>query len=64
MNTATISQAQTKGLRHQFAELLATIRGFAIELYTAHGGWFAHDVAHPASGAFARKAVQRNIVSK
>ncbi|RYF05570.1 MAG: hypothetical protein EOO78_00740 [Oxalobacteraceae bacterium] len=64
MNTATISQAQSKGLRHQFAELLATIRGFAIELYTAHGGWFAHDVAHPASGAFARKAVQRNIVSK
>jgi hypothetical protein len=64
MNTATISQAQSKGLRYQFAELLATIRGFAIELYTAHGGWFAHDVAHPASGAFARKAVQRNIVSQ
>jgi hypothetical protein len=64
MNTATISQAQSKGLRHQFAELLATIRGFAIELYTAHGGWFAHDIAHPASGAFARKAVQRTIVSQ
>ncbi|WP_323142945.1 hypothetical protein [Massilia phyllosphaerae] len=64
MNTATITQAQSKGLRHQFADILGTIRGFAIELYTAHGGWLAHDVAHPASGAFARKAVKRNIVSK
>jgi len=64
MNTATITQAQSKGLRHQFADILGTIRGFAIELYTAHGGWFAHDVAHPASGAFARNAVKRNTVSQ
>jgi len=64
MNTATITQAQSKGLRHQFADILGTIRDFAIELYTAHGGWFAHDAAHPASGAFARQAAKRNIVSK
>lgn len=63
MNTATITQAQTKGLRHQFADILGTIREFAIELYTAHGGWFAHDGAQPASGAFARNAVKRNAAS-
>jgi hypothetical protein len=67
MNTATITQAQQqelRGLRHQFAAILGTIRDFSIALYTAHGGWFAHDAAHPASGAFARNAVQRNIASK
>ena len=64
MNTATIAQAQNSGLRSIVAETFGKIRNFAIELYTAHGGWFAHDAAHPASGAFARKAVQRNIVSK
>lgn len=63
MNTATITQAQGKGLRHQCADILGTIRDFAIELYTAHGGWFAHDAAHPASGAFARKAVNSSIAS-
>jgi hypothetical protein len=61
MNTVMITQAQSKGLRHQFADILGTIREFAIELYTAHGGWFAHDAAHPASGAFARNAVQNKI---
>jgi hypothetical protein len=60
MNAATITQVQNKGLRHQFAELLGTIRRFAIELYTAHGGWFAHDAAHPASGAFARNAAKHS----
>jgi hypothetical protein len=43
MSTATITQAQNKGLRHQFADSVAAIRAFAIELYVAHGGWFAHD---------------------
>ncbi len=43
MSTATITQAQGKGLRHQFADSLGKIRAFAIELYVAHGGWFAHD---------------------
>ncbi|CAH0165648.1 hypothetical protein SRABI118_00871 [Massilia sp. Bi118] len=43
MSTATITQAQDKGLRHQFAETARTIRAFAIELYVAHGGWFSHD---------------------
>ena len=46
MNTATIAQAHDKGLRHEFADVFAKIRNFAIELYTAHGGWFA--VAQPA----------------
>jgi hypothetical protein len=44
MTTATIT------LAHAFGK----IRAFAIELYTAHGGWFAHDAAQPASGALAR----------
>jgi len=55
MNTATITQAQNKGLRHQFADTLGKIRDFAIELYTAHGGWFVTDAAQPASGALARQ---------
>ena len=53
MTTATITQAD-KGLRHHLADAFGKIRAFAIELYTAHGGWFAHDAAQPASGAFAR----------
>lgn len=39
MSTATITQAQNKGLRHQFADGIAKIRDFAVELYAAHGGW-------------------------
>lgn len=54
MNTATITQAQSKGLRHHFADLFGKVRAFAIELYTAHGGWFVLDAAQPASGALAR----------
>jgi len=64
MNAATITQAQNKGLRHQFTEILGTIRRFAIELYTAHGGWFAYDAASPASGVIARIAAQNKIASK
>jgi hypothetical protein len=48
MSTATITQAQDKGLRHQFADSIAKIRAFAIELYVAHGGWFAHDAVGAA----------------
>lgn len=42
MSTATITQAQDKGLRHQFADGFGKIRDFAIGLYAAHGGWIAH----------------------
>jgi hypothetical protein len=52
MTTATITQAQDK--RHPLADLFGKIRDFAIELYTAHGGWFVVDAAQPASGALAR----------
>jgi len=61
MNTATITQAQDKGLRHQLADVLGKIRDFAIELYTAHGGWFVTDAAQPASGALAR---QRTVTDR
>ena len=61
MNTATITQAQNKGLRHQFADAFGKIRDFAIELYTAHGGWFVTDAAQPASGALAR---QRTVTDR
>jgi len=54
MNTATITQAQDKGLRHHIAELFGKIRDFAIEMYTAHGGWFVLDAAQSGSGALAR----------
>lgn len=59
MNTATITQAQDKGLRHHVTETLSKIRNFAIELYNAHGGLMVPDAAHPASGAFARRQMQR-----
>jgi hypothetical protein len=39
MSTATMTQAQ--GLRQQIAETFGKIRAFAIEMYQAHGGWFA-----------------------
>jgi hypothetical protein len=45
MTSATITQAQDKGLRHQFTALLGSVRNFAVELYAAHGGWLA-----PAAG--------------
>jgi hypothetical protein len=51
MTTATITQAQDK---RPLADLLGKIRNFAIEMYTAHGGWFVVDAAQPASGALAR----------
>jgi hypothetical protein len=54
MSTATITQAQNKGLRHQFADALRTLRDFAVELYAAHGGWFVHDAGQPSSVAIAR----------
>ncbi len=38
MTAATITQAQSKGLRHQ-SSLFATIRNFCEQLYVAHGGW-------------------------
>jgi hypothetical protein len=41
MSAATITQAQDKGLRHQFDALLANVRTFAAGLYAAHGGWLA-----------------------
>lgn len=39
MTTATITQAQDKGLRHQFGALLDAVRDFSAGLYAAHGGW-------------------------
>jgi len=54
MSIATITQAQNKGLRHQFADSLGKIRDFAVELYAAHGGWFVLDAGQPASVAIAR----------
>jgi hypothetical protein len=41
MSTVTITQAQDKGLRQQTADIFGKIRGFAIGLYAAHGGWVA-----------------------
>jgi hypothetical protein len=48
MSTATITQAQDKGLRHQFADSIGKIREFAIELFVAHGGWFVQDAGRSA----------------
>jgi hypothetical protein len=63
MSTATITQAQNKGLRHQFADGFGKIRDFAVELYAAHGGWFVHAAAQPESVAISR-ATQKTLASK
>jgi hypothetical protein len=38
MTVATITQAQDKGLRHQFAGVASDVLEFCRKLYTAHGG--------------------------
>jgi hypothetical protein len=64
MSIATITQAQDKGLRHQFVETARSIRAFAIELYAAHGGWFVLDAAQPASvAARATRQSRRELLS-
>jgi hypothetical protein len=41
MSTATITQAQGKGLRHQFADIASDALEFCRKLYAAHGGFMA-----------------------
>jgi hypothetical protein len=41
MSTATITQAQDKGLRHQFADFASDVLEFCRKLYAAHGGFMA-----------------------
>lgn len=38
MSSATITQAQGKGLRHQLADAVTALHRFAAGLYAAHGG--------------------------
>jgi hypothetical protein len=38
MSVATITQAQDKSLRHQFAGIASDVLEFCRKLYTAHGG--------------------------
>jgi hypothetical protein len=59
MSTATITQAQNKGLRHQFADAVASIRDFAIELYAAHGGY----AGQASSSARATQKSRRQLLS-
>jgi hypothetical protein len=51
MSAATITQAQDKGLRHQFEALLGNVRSFAAGLYAAHGGWLAPGARAGQQGA-------------
>lgn len=41
MSAATITQAHSKGLRHQISALVEQVRAFANGLFAAHGGWLA-----------------------
>lgn len=41
MFAATITQAQSKGLRHHISALVSNVRDFATDMYAAHGGWLA-----------------------
>jgi hypothetical protein len=43
MSAATITQAHSKGLRHQISALVGNVRDFATELFAAHGGWLGAD---------------------
>jgi hypothetical protein len=42
MSNQTITQAQSKRLRHHFTNAYSAVRAFSGALYAAHGGW------HPA----------------
>ena len=53
MSNQTITQAQTKGLRHHFSSAYSAVRAFSGALYAAHGGW------HPARPS-RRVRTQRN----
>jgi hypothetical protein len=39
MSNQTITQAQSKGLRHHFTNAYSAVRAFSGALYAAHGGW-------------------------
>jgi hypothetical protein len=60
MSSATITQAQGKGLRHQIADVGSALRRFAAELYAAHGGWAA---ARPAVPAQAKQKSRNRLMS-
>lgn len=60
MSSATITQAQGKGLRHQFADAGSALRRFAAGLYAAHGGWAA---ARPAVSAQVKQNSRNRLMS-
>lgn len=60
MSSATITQAQGKGLRHQIADVGSALRRFAAALFAAHGGWTA---AEPAVSAQAKQNSRSRLMS-
>lgn len=57
MSAATITQAHSKGVRHQISALVENVRAFATELFAAHGGWLA-----PAAKAAFQRAKQQGDI--
>ena len=55
----TITQAQSKGLRHHFSSAYGAVRAFSNELYAAHGGWHPAHKARGASPAARQRAARR-----
>jgi hypothetical protein len=65
MSTATITQAQDKGLRHQFADLSAAVLDFCHKLFAAHGGTVraAAPVSKPTAAERQRMISARQLLA-
>jgi hypothetical protein len=59
MSTSTITQAQDKGLRHQFAALSSAALDFCHKLYAAHGG----STGNPADQSRTQRVSARELLS-
>jgi hypothetical protein len=59
MSTATITQAQEKGLRHQFADAAGSVLDFCRKLYAAYGGTIGPRLENQMSPAQLNALAQR-----
>jgi hypothetical protein len=59
MSTATLTQAQDKGLRHQFAAMSSAALDFCHKLYAAHGG----NTGKPAAQGRDKRISARELLS-
>jgi hypothetical protein len=59
MSTATITQAQDKGLRHQIEAMTRAVQDFCHKLYAAHGG----NTGRPATPVREKRMSARELLA-